>query len=247
MSTFGIGVKTTLKKIFSRKKYIVILILCALISIFLSLYSSGGIRLNLGFVSFSFSNGAYAAFSVLDSLFLPLSALMLCSDFLAHEIADNTIKTELLRPIGRTKLFFSKLTGMLLYLTLILGISVLFCSIIGLFTGHIQFIRVLLSALMILVNCAVYLAFSSFLAVWTGNPSLTMFLGILIYIALSALSVIAGFGAALAFTAHTGWYKMVLGSVIPWKTIGLTAVLFLSYIGVLCGLGQLLFDRRNIQ
>ena len=247
MNTFWIGVKTTLKKISSRKKYIVIFILCSLISIFLSLYSAGGMRLNLGFVSFSFSSGAYATFAVLDGVFLPLCALMLCSDFIAHEISDNTIKTELLRPISRTKLFFSKLTGMLLYLALILGTSVLFSGIIGAFFGNIQIGRTLLSAVMILINCGVYLAFGSFLATWTGNPSLTMFLGILIYIAMSALSVIAGLGAALAFTAHTGWYKMVLGAIVPWSTVGSVAVLFLSYIGIFCGLGHLLFDRRNIQ
>ena len=215
--------------------------------LFFAIFTQGGMRLNLGALSYSFSNGAFLALSVLSAFILPLLSFMLASDLFAAEISDNTIKSELLRPIGKSKLYFAKCTGILYYCVLILLSSLVICIGVSLFSGWVDKLIVIFFAhIMSVVLCFVFIAFSSLIAVWTANPSLTMFLCILIYIVLTVLSNLFTVVGAVSFTSYYSWFKMIMGSVIPWKNVGATLGLLLSYIGVFEITGQLLFDKRDV-
>lgn len=247
MSTFKIGTAVTVKKIFSRKKYIVIFILSLLISTFVTLFSSGGFNLSIGFLSVSFSSGLYTMLAMLNGFFLPIIALVLCADLIGQEIADGIIKLELMQPISRVKLYFSKLMGILLYCIILLLSGTLIAFILGIFTSGIQNpLRLLLSLAMIILSIMTYIACSAFIASLSGNGTLTMFIGIIAFIALVIFSFTSPIGSAISFTSHTGWYKMATASVLPAKNILQTSILFLAYCGLFGAIGQLLFDRRNI-
>ena len=246
MNAFIVSVRNTLRKIFGHRKYWVFYIISCGLVLFFTLFTQGGMRLNLGALSYSFSNGAFLALSVLSSIILPLLSFMLASDLFAMEMSDNTIKAELLRPVGKSKLYFAKCTGILTYLAMILLSSFMICLLISLFSGWADKLVIILFAhIMSLALCCVFITFSSLIAVWTVNPSLTMFLCILIYIALTVFSNLYTVVGAVSFTSYYSWFKMIMGSVIPWRNVWSTLGLLLSYIGVFVIAGQLIFDKRD--
>lgn len=247
MSVFLTASGNTLRKIWGHRKYQVFMTIVCLLSAFFSIYSRGGMRFSIGAISFSFSNGANLALSALSNIFLPLLAFMLCSDLYAHELSDNTIKVEFLRPIGRTKLYYAKFTGILAYCGLILLSSYIICVVIGIMNGSVSnVLQLFLANILSLISCGVFIAFAGMFAVWSGNPSLTMFLSILLYIvALIAVNANSTFGA-IFFTGYNGWYKMVLGSVVQWKNLFISFLLLLSYTALFSSIGQLLFSQKNI-
>ena len=246
MSVFTVCLNNTLRKIFGHRKYWVFYILSCCMVLFFTLFTRGGMRLSFGMLSYSFSNGAFLALSVLSAGILPLLSFMMASDLFAMEMSDNTIKVELLRPIGKSKLYFAKCAGMLAYASMLLLSSFILCMAVSILNGWAdKLLTILFAHMMSLVLCCVFITFSSLLAVWTVNPSLTMFLCILIYIVLTVFSNLFTFVGAISFTSYYSWFKMIMGSVIPWRNVGATLGLLLSYIGVFAITGQLLFDRRD--
>ena len=246
MSAFIVSVRNTFRKILGHRKYQVFYIISCGLVLFFTFFTQGGMRFNFGMLSYSFSNGAFLALSVLSALILPLLSFMLASDLFAMEMSDNTIKVELLRPVDKSKLYFAKCVGVLTYFVMILLSSFLLCLVVSLFSGWTDKLVVILFAhIMTKVLCCVFITFSSLIAVWTTNPSLTMFLCILIYIGLTVFSNLYTFVGAVSFTSYYSWFKMIMGSVIPWRNVGSTLGLLLSYIGVFAIAGQLVFDRRD--
>ena len=247
MNAYISSVVNTLRKIFGHRKYLVFFIISSCLVLFFTLFTQGGMRLDLGALSYSFSNGAFLALSALSAIVLPLLSFMMSSDLLAMEISDNTIKSELLRPVGKSKLYFAKCTGILAYCALILLSSLVICLAVSLFGGWAnQLVVIFFAHIMSLVLCCVFITFSSLVAVWTANSSLTMFLCILAYIGLTVLSNLFTVVGAVSFTSYYSWFKMIMGSVIPWRNVGVTLGLLLSYICVFAIVGQLVFDKRDV-
>ena len=246
MNAFTATSKNTFKKILGHKKYKVFFIISCLLVLFFTVFTKGGMRLNIGPLSYSFANGAFLALSVLGAVILPLLSFMLGADIYASELSDHTIKNELLRPVGKVKLYFAKLTGILYYCITILLASFVICTAVSVFGRWADKLVIIFFAhIMSILLCCVFITFSSLIAVWTANSSLSMFLCILIYIALTVFSNLFTTFGAISFTGYFSWFKMIMGSTIPWRNVFVTLGLLLSYTGVFSVTGQLLFDRRN--
>ena len=246
MNAFIATSKNTYRKILGHKKYKVFFVISCLLVLFFTFFTRGGMRLNIGPLSYSFTNGAYLALSVLGAVILPLLSFMLSADIYAAELSDHTIKNELLRPVGKIKLYFAKLAGILYYCITILLASFIICAAVSLFGGWAdKLIIIFFAHLMSIILCCVFISFSSFIAVWTANASLTMFLCILIYITLTVLSNLFTTIGAISFTGYYSWFKMIMSRTILWDNVAVTLGLLLSYIGVFTVTGQLLFDRRD--
>lgn len=244
---FRATAKNTLDKIRHRGKYTIFFLICCALSLVLALYSRGGQSVAVSGFAFNLSQGSYSMLELLNSIFLPLLSFMLCADYYAHELSDGTIKAELLRPVGRGVLYFGKLFGMLVYCATILLANVIIGSIIGLFTGALASIpQFMLSSLMSLLPAACFLALGSFAAMALKHPSLLMFVLIIGYVLMMFVgSAFANVGAFL-FTSYLNWYKMITGSVIPWRNLFVILALLLSSTTLFATLGQVIFDRRDI-
>lgn len=85
-------------------------------------------------------NGVTFTRSFLDnavSLFIPLLVLALGSDIVSGERTTGTIKMLLTRPVKRSKVLFSKLCALTMYVSLTVALTVLLCyAIAGLFFGY---------------------------------------------------------------------------------------------------------------
>ena len=247
MTSFNTAFANNFKKIWARRKYKVIFALCCLIAVFISLFSQGGMSFRMGIMSFSFSDASYTILGIFSSAILPLSAFMLMSDLIGHEISDATLKTELLRPISRGKLYLSKSLAAFAYCAALLFAAFLISVTILLIQGVRQQVGVLfLSYLMGLMPTLVCVSLSGFLASLTGNPTLGMLLSVLIYVALFAASAFSHVFMAVSFTGQLSWYKMILGSQIQWGKLGLSALMQVSYAVFFSALGQGIFSRRNL-
>lgn len=247
MSMFIAAWHNTLDKIFARGKYRVVFILAIILTLFFSLFSGSGLRFRLGIIDFSFSNGAYLSLAGLSGVLLPLCSFMLCSDLIAHELSDSSIKSEILRPIGRAKLYLSKLTAIVTYNAIVLFVCFVIAAIIGMINGSVSNVLTLFIAqIMSLLVCAVFVAFSGLIASLTGNPSMTMFLSILLYIGLALVGSLSNQIGAVLFTGQIAWYKMIIGSQIPWKNLGTILLMLFAYLGLFSAFGQMLFERKNI-
>ena len=247
MNAFMSTAKNTFGKITGHRKYKVFFVLSCCLVLFFTLFSRGGMRLNLGPLSYSFNNGAFLALSALTAVILPLLSFMLCSDIIASEISDHSLKSELLRPIGKVKLYFAKLTGTLFYCVSILMASFVICLAVSLYGGWVDLLfTIFIAHAMSIALCIVFISFAGLVAVLSASSSLTMFICILIYIALTVLSNLFTVVGAVSFTGYHSWFKMIMGSVILWKNVFVTLGLLLSYTAVFSLLGQFRFDRRDI-
>lgn len=248
MSSFFTAFGNNFKKIRLRKKYIVIFVLACLCAAFIALFSRGGFSFSLGPLSLNFTDAPYTVLGLFSNFVLPLCAFMIMSDIVAHEIADSSIKSELLRPVSRGKLYMAKSLAALAYCAVLLFAAFIITVLISLFQGASHQIgKLFLSNLMGLLPCAVCIAMSGCIGAFTANPTLGMFLSVVIYAALFAASAFSGFWTAISFTGQLSWYKMILGEQIPWQKLLTSAAMLLSYTVFFSAIGQWLFGRRNIQ
>lgn len=247
MTTVWVGARNTLNKIWQRGKYKVFFLICCAASLLLALYSRGGHSVVISGLAFNLSRGSYSMLELLNTIFLPLLSFMLCADYYAHELSDGTIRGELLRPTGRGSLYFGKALGMLLYCGEILLANMLIGTAVNVFTGALGSLPLFwLSTIMSLLVTACFIAISAFAANVLKHPSLLMFVMIIGYVLLLFVgSAFSGIGAFL-FTSYVNWYKMILGSIIPWRNLVVTLLLLLSATTLFSSLGQVVFERRDI-
>ena len=110
MQPFVANLKNELFKLSRRKKYIVFLILGALVCVGSALRVLAADLILDEALPRELLVGGLTGENLLFLLllFLPLMALMGCCDLFAGETADHTLRFSLMRPIGKGKLFFSK-------------------------------------------------------------------------------------------------------------------------------------------
>ncbi len=235
-----------LRKIFSRKKYIVLLLiqlaLCFLISFSLSFnaLSNIGIRLDVPSVPYIMLGGLY-------TVVLPLLIFMLASDMFAGEIENASIKCVLLRPISRAKIYLSKIIAILAYILINLLATFALLYITRLATGGASdFFNMLVAYVMTIVPMIAFAGMASLFALCLNNSSLAMFCSFIVYIIMQAITVIWPSVGAIFFTSHLGWYKMLFGIAINFGNLTNTLLLLLSS-SVLFGLGgYTLFEKKQL-
>lgn len=248
MRNFLTAFKNNTRKIFARKKYIVLLILFCLFAIALSLFSFTT-KADIGFsaMTISFSNVPITILGLLSNFLLPLSSFMLMSDLVAHEISEHSIKAEFVRPVSRTTLYFSKCLAGLFYCAIILFSIFIITTFFALIQGNLMSVfKTLLAYIMVLAPCATVMILAAFVAALTANPTLSMFILLIGYGVLFVMSMFSTFWAAISFTTQISWYKFIFSSNVQWNQLLLSLSMFLGYSVFFGTLGQLSFNQRNM-
>lgn len=246
MTEFFAGFKNTHTKTWLRWKYRIYAMLVFVIAIYSAITAYYGRTVGLSGTTFSMMGNPYSMLEMLNLLWVPLVGFMLAADYFATEFSDGSIKFEVMRPIGRPTLYFSKLTAILVYMVELYAISLLVHIVLAAITGNIatigtQIVTTLMSALVALA----FASFSCFLSTLLGHPSLSMFVMILLYAAMLFVGrVFLQFGVFF-FTSSVNWYKMVLGSQVPWTNFFSSLALILATIGITTGFGQWIFDKKD--
>lgn len=249
MQPFLANLNNELFKLRKRKKYLVFLILGALVCVGSALrVVLAGLVLDQDIPRKVLLGGlAGENLWFLLLLFLPLMALMGCCDLFAGEQADHTLRFSLMRPVGKGKLFFSKALAVFLLclfdLIVLLGISILAQVTLGGGAGGI--LRCLVSCLLDLVPLAVLILFFCLLNQALKGSGLAVLVCLVSYVALMMIGTYVPAAGGLLFTGYLRWHNLWVGTILPFHAL-------LSRIGILAGYGLvfaccgcLLFERKE--
>ena len=249
MQPFIASVKNELFKLGRRKKYLVFLILGALICVASALRVLAADLILGQEVPRDVLLGGLTGENLLFLLlvFLPLIALMACCDLFAGERADHTVRFSLMRPVGKGKLFFSKAAAAFLLcaleLAVLTGISALAQLILG--GGGAGIPQALLSAVLDLIPVAVLVLFFSLMNQAVKGGGLAVLLCLVSYILLVVAGTYVPVAGGLLFTGYLRWHNLWVGVTLPFWSL-------LTRIGILAGyglvfacLGCLLFERKE--
>ena len=247
MSAMGIVAKNTFIKIFSKTKYKVFIILTAIINFLIAFVLTSG-TVSLGNTPFAFnsSSSAYTTLNILSGFVFPLIIFLLCADFYTQEVSDNSIKAELLRPVKRESIYCGKAIGILYYIIATIGINLALSVIFTAIWGNSSLIpRIILAYFVTILPCVIIILFSGMISVCANQSSLSIFISIIVMVALSAISLLNVNFNVIFFTGYFSWYKLFIG-IIPLQNI-------LPAVGVLCSsgvifylIGNTLFEKKNI-
>lgn len=241
-----ISTQIELGKIFSRKKYI-ILLLIQLIVIFLVMcginVASEKLDMNLDLPTIP-----YSILNTVTAGVLPLLIFMLASDIFTSEIENLSLKCVLLRPISRSKAYLSKLFAILLFavIDLVSTLAVITVIKIVLYGGISGISPLLTSYLLSVVPMAAFAAMGALVSLLFGNATMSMFCSVILYIVMQGISLLSPSSGAVFFTAHINWYKIFLGSTMNYGITLNTLLLFLSSAVLLALGGYALFDRKQL-
>lgn len=236
-------------KLRKRKKYIVFLIIGALICV------ASGLRVlitdRLAAVSISHAavlgNFVGSNLPFILMIFLPLMAIMATCDLYVGEQADHTIRFTLMRPVAKGKLYFSKAGAA--FLLCALDMAVLFVAAavtqLALQGGTRGILASFVSCLLDLIPLAVLILFFSFINQVTKGSGLAVLLCIVLYVGLLAVGTYVPSIGGLLFTGYLRWHNLWVGTTLPILSL-LPRIGLLAGFGLVFGsLGFWLFDRKE--
>lgn len=249
MQPFVANLKNELFKLSRRKKYIVFLILGALVCVGSALRVLAADLILDEALPRELLVGGLTGENLLFLLllFLPLMALMGCCDLFAGEQADHTLRFSLMRPVGKGKLFFSKAAAVFLLclfdLVALLAVSAAAQLIMG--GGSKGVARSVASGLLDLVPLAVLILFFCLVNQLVKGSGLAVLVCLAVYVALVVVGTYVPAAGGLLFTGYLRWHNLWVGVTLPFKAM-LTRIGILAGYGLVFGsCGYLLFDRKE--
>ena len=249
MQPFVANLKNELFKLSRRKKYIVFLILGALVCVGSALRVLAADLILDEALPRELLVGGLTGENLLFLLllFLPLMALMGCCDLFAGEQADHTLRFSLMRPVGKGKLFFSKAAAVFLLclfdLVVLLAVSAAAQLIMG--GGSKGIARSVASGLLDLVPLAVLILFFCLINQLVKGSGLAVLACLAVYVALVVVGTYVPAAGGLLFTGYLRWHNLWVGVTLPFKAM-LTRIGILAGYGLVFGsCGYLLFDRKE--
>ena len=247
------AIRNELQKLMLYKKYTVLLILGVILGLAWTLTGRlMALTLNAfagtGFL-WDFNSVPTSSLSMFSQLYLPLMIFMAVTDLFAGEYSDQTIRSSLMRPITRLKLYTAKLTAVMIYIAGFLGVVFAVNMIAGLIVGGVDSIwvvaRSLTAFVMTLVPLAVLACFAALAAQVIKSGSLLMFSMIASLLLLKALPLLLPVTRNMLFTDFMGWYRMFTGT-LPAPSVLIPASLILLGSGAVFYLaGTMAFDRKD--
>lgn len=218
------------------------------------------------FLSLILQNGFFApltSLAVVQPFFLPLTAGLLAGDAIAGEASAGTLRALLVRPVGRMRLVTSKYVSSLT----LLGVAVLWVSIVGLIAGGIAFglgpwptlsgttlgvgsalIRLAGAALYVTAGVAGLAAIGIFVSTLTdsapGATVATVVFAIVSQIldSIGSLRVIHPYLISHDWTAFTDLFR----DPVAWRNIGHGLTVSAAYIAVFMGAAIAEFKRKDV-
>lgn len=253
MTTFIASLQNELMKIFTRKKFFVLLIIEVIICVL-----SGGVNFLIGkasagaiSTSLMLSNMPMNMLSFFIQIFIPLMILMASSDLFAGEVQDGTIRASFMRPVSRFKLYASKVGAITVMAVIYLVTLFTLTTIIKIIGGRelassIGIIDSFLAYALDIFPLIVVILFAAMLNQLLNSPSLSIVIGIIIYIGLYILGIIVPQASVLLFTGYSQWHNLWLGVTLPFMSMVSKIGLLLGYGLVFGCIGYYLFERKEV-
>ncbi|WP_123043267.1 ABC transporter permease [Cohnella candidum] len=237
-------------KLLSRKKTAFFLLLPAVLP-FLGLFAVIRLQSGLGVTGVSGDHYAISVLNVLTVFVLPLMMFMSASDMFSGEVGDKTIRSVLLRPVSRLKVFTGKLLALFALIAAALLLGLLGSAIASFFlpasagAGGAVAEAALAYAVAAVPMFALCTA-AVFIAQFFKNASGTLAICILLYAAAKLLAFFFPSLAVFSPTAYTDWHAYWIGSIVSISKI-MTVFSFLLGCGILFYTsGYYVFDKKEV-
>lgn len=251
MTAFYATYRNELTKLLRRKKYIVFLILGALICVIWALLGglASGFLGRMGGFYINLTPTPMGALGFFLQILIPFLIFMGATDLITMEAAEGTMKGMICRPVERWKLYAGKLTAIMtyavMYLALVFVVSSVLNQIMGRPLGIGEFMVSLASYMLTIPPLAILAAFAALVALIGRSGSLTMLLLIVSYLAMNVLPVIFPIFTELLFTSYLGWHRLWIGALPQgFRLVHIISIL-VGYGAVFFMAGSLIFDRKE--
>lgn len=253
MTTFIASLQNELMKIFTRKKFFVLLIIEVLICIL-----CGGVNYLIGkasagavSTSLMLSNMPMNMLSFFIQIYVPLMILMASCDLFASEVQDGTIRASFMRPVSRFKLYASKITAITIMAVIYLAVLFVLTTIMKLVGGAggasaTGIVDSFFAYFLDIFPIIVLVLFAAMLNQFLNSPSLSIVICVIIYIGLYILGIVVPQASGLLFTGYLQWHNLWLGVTLPFRAMLSKIGLIFGY-GLIFGcIGYYLFERKEV-
>ena len=251
MTAFYASYRNELTKLMRRKKYIVFLVIGAIICLgwaVLGGLASGAIG-RFGGVAINLTPTPMGALGFFLQILIPFLIFMGVTDLITVEAAEGTMKGMICRPVERWKLYAGKLLAVMTYAAMYLALVFVVSSILNQAMGRPlsinEFLISFASYMLALPPLAVLAMFAALVALSGRSGSLIMLLLIASYLAMNVLPVIFPIFSELLFTSYLGWHRLWIGALPQgFRLIHIMSILA-GYGVVFFMAGSLIFERKE--
>lgn len=231
--------KVEWKKLYKQKNFKVLFVLFGIVLLGISLlYSLGETQLGLNI----YSEGQFitSSLSITMAFILPFIALYLAMSGFGLELKQG-LKTMLLWPVKKEKLFLTKVLLFFVTIGALLGIQFIYSMFFSLiFDGFFTF-DLLVSAFITYLGAYIALglvaAVGSLIAMLVSSTGLGLFVAYLGYVGFGVVGLYLPFVKGISPTTLIGQYQVAFSPI--------RLLSFVLYYIIVLGIGLLLFDRKE--
>lgn len=246
MSALLLNTKGEFRKLLLKKKYAVITILCALVSLIYFGSSALIAKVSGGEVVIK-TNIVMSMLKLVTDILIPLVVFMAVTDLFSAEAQEDTIKASLLRPITRFKVMTSKSLAAF-FIACISSLAVFaVCLVFQLiFGGGASRVGVTLASYLVdLIPVTGLVAMAVLINMLAKSPTLSMLLCIVVYIFFKYLNLYVSPIGQMVFTAYSQWHKIWIGSLLPLGSLAAKTGILLGSVLILYTISYIIFDGKD--
>ena len=247
MSRFMFAYKKECFKLLRRKKYIVLVILGALVSIvryggmaFLTHVSDNSLKIP--------SRMSLEMLPLAVEVLAPIVILFAVCDLFASELTGDTMKVCLLQPVSRFKLLTAKALAALSAGAVSLLVMFIVNLIIQIIAGNgFSGIGAAFAAYLIDIVPLVGIVFLGITVnLLIGAPAGAAVCSLAVYAAMKYLGLYTAAANTLLFTAAAKLHQMLLGHTLPFGALMCRLGILFGSILILYSVSYIIFDKKNI-
>lgn len=246
MKALILSTKSELQKLLTRKKYLVITILGALIcllrlggNLLIAKVSGGEVVIK--------SNLIMSMLGFVTDIIIPLIVFMAVTDLFASEVQEDTLKASLMRPLTRFKVMTSKSLAVFILSCAVMLVMFIACLVMQIVSGNsLSIVPQSLAAYLIdMIPIISLVAMALLINMISKSPTLAMLLCIVFYIFFKYLNLYVSPLGQMVFTAYTQWHKIWIGSLLPVGALMAKAGILFGSVLILYTLSYIMFDSKD--
>ena len=250
MESYKAAVVNEIFKMVRKKKAVLIIILSVGIIAVVQLLSFV-LRGGLGIMGSSAAGFPITVLSVFSNTILPLFTALAVIDTFTGEMANDTMKISITRPVTRLKVYLAKLTAvgafilasLLIVMVLAMAASLVFNRMTPTIGWFASILLAYVTTVIPMLTLAVLIAYPANVF---KSSSGVFFLSMLVFLLMKGLGLVFSSMANLLATSLLDWYKLWMASPLPVGMVLRQLLVMLAYVMIFSALGYQRFDRRDL-